>query len=316
MPCTVSLENCGSYSQEEVGESVSKLINNLGGIQKFVKRGQKVLLKPNIVKGSAPEECATTHPAVIEAVIKILKKQNCELLVGDAPFADDTLSAMKTCGISDVCKKLNVKIAVFDRKINIKNENGRVVRKFPLTHYFNEADAVINIPKLKTHSQLYFTGAVKNLYSMMPGPRRGFYHLKYSKMEYFANMLLDLYASLRKKVVLNVIDGICGMEGNGPCNGNAKFAGILGASSDAVALDFVMCRLIGLDVNNLPTIYYAKKRKDFLFNPQDIKIAGEKIENIKIGPFAEADFSTLNMMPKFVNSFKDYIMRHREELVY
>src|SRR3989339_1272176 len=316
MPCTVSLENCGSYSQEEVDKSVSKLINNLGGIQKFVKRGQKVLLKPNIVKGSAPEECATTHPAVIEAVIKILKKQNCELLVGDAPFADDTLSAMKTCGIYDVCKKLNVKIAVFDRKINIKNENGRVVRKFPLTHYFNEADAVINIPKLKTHSQLYFTGAVKNLYSMMPGPRRGFYHLKYSNMEYFANMLLDLYALLKEKVVLNIIDGVYGMEGNGPCNGSAKFAGILAASSDANSLELVSCVLTGLDSNNLPTLHYARKRKDYLLDEKNVKIIGEGIKNIKIEPFQEAEYSTLNMMPKFVNSFKDYIMRHKEEIVY
>ena len=112
------------------------------------------------------------------------------------------------------------------------------------------------------------------------------------------------------------MDGIYGMEGNGPCNGSAKFAGVLGASSDANAIDFLMCKLIGLDVKNLPTIYYAKKRKDFLFNPQDIKIAGEKIENIRIEPFAEADHHTLNMMPKFVNNFKDYILKHKSEIVY
>jgi len=316
MPYAVSLEKCNSYNQSEVYNSVRKLTAGLGGIQKFIKKGQKVLLKPNIVSGINSDECATTHPAVVEAVIKVLKEQNCNIFVGDSPFSDDINKAMRICGIYDVCRKHNVKIAVFDTKINIKNDNGLVVKEFPLTNYFSEVDAIINIPKLKTHSQLYFTGAVKNLYSMMPGPRRGFYHLKYSKMEYFANMLLDLYSLLRKKVVLNVMDGIYGMEGNGPCNGSAKFAGVLGASSDAVALDFVMCKLIGLDVENLPTIYYAKKRKDFLFNPQDIKITGEKIENIRIEPFAEANFSTLNMMPKFVNNFKDYILKHKSEIVY
>ena len=316
MSYVVGLQKCSSYNKNEVDASVRKLLFNLGGISKFIKKNQKILIKPNIVKGMKLEECGTTHPAVIEAVIKIIKENKCEVFVGDHPFADNTTEAMKICGIYDVCKNHNVKIAAFNKKINVKNGDGLVVKEFQLTHYFSEVDAIINIPKLKTHSQLYFTGAVKNLYSMMPGPRRGFYHLKYSNMEYFANMLLDLYALLRNKVVLNVIDGIYGMEGNGPCSGNPKFAGFLAASSDAVALDFIMCRLIGLNVDRLPTIHYAKKRKDFLFNKNKIKIVGEKIRNIKIEPFAEAEHNTLNMMPKFVNNFKDYIMRHKSELVY
>ncbi len=316
MPYAVSLKKCNSYKQEDVDKSIKKLIDNLSGISKFVKKSQKVLLKPNIVKGMKPNECGTTHPAVVEAIIKILKENKCEVFVGDEPFADDAVQAMKVCGIYDVCKKHNVEIAVFNKKIDVFNKNGFVVKEFPLTHYFNEVDAIINVPKLKTHSQLYFTGAVKNLYSIMPGPRRGFYHLKHSNMEYFANMLLDLYALLRKKVVLNIMDGIYGMEGNGPCSGNKIFAGVLAASSDAVALDFVMCNLIGLDIDNLATVYYARKRKDYLFEPKNIKIIGEKIENIKIEPFVEAEHHTLNMMPTFVNNFKDYIMRHKSELIY
>jgi len=316
MSYTVSLEKCSSYNQNQVDACVKRLLVNLGGIENFVRKGQKILLKPNIVSGMAPGECATTHPAIIESVIKILKQNKCDVLVGDNPFSDNTIEAMKNCGIYDVCEKHDAKIAVFDRKINSFNKDGLVVKQFPLTHYFEEVEAIINMPKLKTHSQLYFTGAVKNLYSIMPGPRRGFYHLKYSDMEYFANMLLDLYSLLRKKVVLNLMDGIYGMEGNGPCNGNPKFAGILAASSDAVALDFVMCNLVGLNVDNLPTAYYAGKRKDYLFNPKNIRIIGEEIRNIKIEPFAEAEYHTLNMMPKFVNNFKGYIMRHKSELVY
>ena len=316
MPCIVSLEKCNSYNQSEVDKSIRKLIDNLGGISKFVKKKQKILLKPNVVKGAKPEECATTHPAVIESMIRILKEHDCEVFVGDMPFADDTVEAMKACGIYGVCKKYGAEIAIFNKKTKEKNKNGLVVKEFQLTHHFKEVDAIINLPKLKTHSQLYFTGAVKNLYSIMPGPRRGFYHLKYSNMEYFANMLLDLYSLLRKKVVLNVMDGIYGMEGNGPCWGTAKFAGILSASNDANAIDFVMCRLIGLNVSNLPTIYYARKRKDFMFDEKNIKIISEKLKNVKIEPFKEAQFSTLNMMPKFVNNFKEYIIRHKSELVY
>lgn len=312
----VSLEKCNSYDQNKIDVSVKKLINNLGGIQKFIKNGQKVLLKPNVVKGMKPEECGTTHPVVVKAMIKILKELNCDVYVGDAPFVDDTLAAMKICGIYDVCEKYDAKMAVFDKKEIITNNNWIVVKKFPLTNYFSEVDAIINIPKLKTHAQLYFTGAVKNLYSIMPGPKRGFYHLKYSDMEYFANMLLDLYSILRKKVVLNIMDGIYGMEGNGPCGGNPKFAGILGASTDAVALDFVMCNMVGLNISNLPTIYYAKKRKDYLFDESKIRIVGETTKNIRIHPFKEAEFQTLNMMPKFVNNFKDYITRHKSELSY
>lgn len=312
----VSLEKCNSYTQSEVGLSVKKLISNLGGISNFVKIGQKVLLKPNLVKGAAPEECITTHPSIIEAVIKTLKEHGCEVFVGDYPFSGDTIKALKASGIYGVCVRHKAKIAIFHEKIMGKYDKGLVVKEFPLTGYFNDVDAVINLPKLKTHSQLYFTGAVKNLYSMVPGSRRGLYHLKYLNMEFFANMLLDLYGLLRKKVVLNVVDGVYGMEGNGPCNGNPKFAGVLGASSNAIALDYVMCNLVGLDINNLATVHYAKKRKDFQFNEKNIKIAGEKIENIKIEPFVEAEYRTLNMMPTFVNNFKDYIMRHKGELIY
>lgn len=316
MPSIVSLQKCGSYKQDEVDGAVKKLLGKLGGISNFAKKDQKILLKPNIVKGMKPEECGTTHPAIVESAIKMLKENDCEVYVGDQPFVGDELEAMKACGVYDVCKRLNAKIAVFGAKTNAFGKNGIVVKEFPLTRYFNEADAVINMPKLKTHSQLYFTGAVKNLYSMMPGPRRGFYHFKYSNLEQFANMLLDLYALLRKKVVLNIMDGVYGMEGNGPCGGNPKFAGVLAASNDANALDFVMCGLAGMDVDNLPTINYAKKRKDYQFNPKNIEIVGEKAINIKIEPFAEAEFHTLNMMPRFVNDFEDYITRHKSEMIY
>ena len=312
----VCLKKCGSYGQNEVDASVKMLLAYIGGIGRFIKRGQKVLIKPNLVKAAKPQECATTHPAVVESVIKILKEIGCEVFVGDMPFADSTMNAMKVCGIYDVCKKHGAKIAAFDKKMIYVNNEGLVVKKFQLTSCFNDADSVINLPKLKTHSQLYFTGAVKNLYSIMPGPRRGFYHLKYSNMEYFANMLLDLYSLLRNKVVLSIMDGVYGMEGNGPINGNPKFAGVLGASGDALALDFVMCGLIGLNPDNLPTLHYAKKRKDYNFNKSLIKIIGEKTENISIGAFTEAEPHTLSMMPKFVNNFKDYITRHKIELPY
>ena len=316
MPYIVSLQKCSSYIQNEVDESVKKLIYNLGGIEKFVGKKQKVLIKPNIVKAMPPEECGTTHPSIVEAVIKILKNNGCEVFVGDYPFLGDSIKAMKVSGIYEVCEKHNAKIALFDKKTNFAYKDGLVVKEFWLTNYFDEVDAIINVPKLKTHSQLYFTGAVKNLYSIMPGPRRGFYHLKYSNINYFANMLLDLYALIRKKVVLNVIDGVYGMEGNGPCDGNAKFAGILAASSDAVALDFVMCSLVGLDANKLPTVSHAIKRKDFLFKSKNINVVGEKISDIKINPFAEPGYHTLTRMPKFVNNFKDYIFRHKDELTY
>lgn len=312
----VSLGKCSSYNQDEVDASIKRLVDNIGGIGKFAKKGQKILLKPNIVKGVKPEKCATTHPSVVESVIKILNGLDCEIFVGDAPFAGSALKAMKISGIYDICKRYGAKAVSLNKKVKSSYGKGIVVKEFQVAQYFNEADAIINLPKLKTHSQLYFTGAVKNLYGIMPGPRKGFYHLKYPGMEYFANMLLDLYALLREKVVLNIMDGIYGMEGDGPCNGKAKFAGILGASDDAVALDFVMCGLAGLDIEKLPTADYAKKRGDYMFNPKNIKVVGEKAENIRIKPFAEAKYSTLNMMPKFISKFQDYIMRHKGEMAY
>src|SRR3989338_2307818 len=127
MECQVGLQKCDSYSQHDVDNAIKKLLEDIGGISHFIKNSKKILLKPNIVKGMKPEECGTTHPALVEAVIKILKDKGCEVYVGDAPFADDTLEAMKISGIYNVCRKNNAKIAIFDKKIR-KLYDGGIVR--------------------------------------------------------------------------------------------------------------------------------------------------------------------------------------------
>jgi len=316
MKSTVSLQKCSSYDQKAVDYSVSRLINNLGGINKFIKRNSKVLLKPNLVKAAKPEDSITTHPAVIEAIAKILLKQKCEIYVGDDPFSADMIKALETSGIHDVCKKYGLKIAKFRERTKIIYKNGMVVKDFNITNYFDFVDSIINVPKLKTHCQLYYTGAIKNLYSMMPGPKRGYYHLKYSNMEKFANMLIDLYCLLKRKITLNIIDGVYGMEGNGPTSGVPKFAGVLGASQDAAALDYVMCKLIGLNVGKSPLIEYSRIRKEIMLDPDKILIRGHSFDSIKVAPFREADEHSLYMMPKFRSLFKEYIEKRKDELIY
>jgi uncharacterized protein (DUF362 family) len=271
----VSLVKCANYSQSNVDKAIIKALD-LAEIK--IPKGKKILIKPNIV-GSFPKKqnLATTNPTIIEAICKILKKNKCKIFIGESSFTN-TVEAFKDSGIEKVAKKYGAKILIFeqDKLIKIKDSNAKVLKEFRISKTLKEVDLVINVPKLKTHLLTKFTGAIKNLYGVLPGGIKQKLHMKAPTVKRFGKMLIDIYQNVKPEI--NIMDGIMGMEGAGPTAGDPKKAGYILASKNAVSLDMASIKLIGYNLREIFYLNEALKRK---VAPKKFLLVGqEKIPNL------------------------------------
>ncbi|HOD15357.1 MAG TPA: DUF362 domain-containing protein [Spirochaetota bacterium] len=248
----VALIRCNSYDLEEVRIAVRRGLDLLGGAGRFATQGRKVLLKPNLLVGEAPEKCVNTHHAVFRAVVELFLETGALLSYGDSPAFGSTSFAAKRCGIQDAAHDLNIPEADFKTGIDVFFEKGVQNKKFTVAKAVTDNDVVISLPKLKTHAFEKFTGAVKNQFGCIPGVRKGEYHIKLPDAEQFARMLVDLNGLVNP--ALYIMDGIMAMEGNGPRGGKPRRMNLLILSADPIALDATVCRLLGLDPEYVPTI--------------------------------------------------------------
>jgi ferredoxin len=166
--------------------------------------------------------------------------------------------------------------------VEVKNP-GRFQR-FEIARAAYEADAIINLPKLKTHGMTTLTGAVKNLFGCVPGKRKVQWHFNAGvNHELFATMLNELCALLKPR--LTIMDAVIGMEGNGPGSGNPRRIGVVIAGRDPVAVDVVSSRVLGVAPERLPLIRAAAAAGLGETRPERISVLGESLSNVKISHF-------------------------------
>jgi len=274
----VSIVKCADYNQALVDKAVEKALKLIDfDFSRF--KGKKVLIKPNVV-GVFPKKqiICTTNPSLVEAVCKILKKNNCKIFIGDSPFTAPEAS-FKASGIEKIAKKYG-KLVIFelDKLVNIKDKNAKVLKKFPISKTLRNADLVINMPKLKTHSLTKFTGAVKNLYGVIPGGLKQRTHLKAKGDKKFSNILVDIYQNIQPE--LTIMDGIISMQGEGPTSGDPVKTKLIIASKNGIALDIACCKMIGLPPKQVFTTREAIKRK--IYSSFKFELVGmNKLPNFK-----------------------------------
>jgi len=267
----VSIVKCNDYSK--VKNSIKQSLDLIGGLEKIIKPDDMVLLKVNLLMAKKPEQAVTTHPSVVKAVIQLVKEKGGIPFVGDsAGGAGLTDKAFEVSGIKKVVEEENVEL------LNFETTGTYRVKGLNIAKPLLDSDVVISLPKLKTHTFTFFTGAVKNFFGGIPGKQKSELHSKHQKLEDFSNMLLDIYSAVKPK--LGIMDGVLGMEGDGPSNGEAVKSNIVLSSFDCIALDYVSSALIGYNPMGIATTRLAYKRK--LGETENIEIAGEKIENVKI----------------------------------
>ena len=252
---TVVLQRCAAYDSNKVYSAILRLFEHLGGIARYIRPSQRILIKPNLIVPKCPDVPAQTHPEVIYAVARIVKEAGAVPLVGDSPAWSHTRGCLKALGIDERLEALGAEIIQLDQPVRMDIDGMTV----GLSRVALEADAIINLPKLKAHQQLGATFAFKNMYGCvagLAGKEKAYWHFARGK-DYakFCRMIIGIYQTLNP--VLNIIDGIVSMEGQGPINGQPRQVGCLIAGVDPMACERVCCELVGFNPADLPLLKTA-----------------------------------------------------------
>ena len=240
------------YNLAEIKNKVEMSITSLGGFEKLFRKNSRILLKPNVLAGFAPESCVTTNPVFLQAVIEYFQENGCKVFVGDSPAITGLKGALIKTGMYDVITKTGAEVVEFKVSKSITISEEFLFKKLELASEIFEYDHIVNLPKLKTHSMMLMTLAVKNLFGCVVGKQKAGWHLKCGK-DYasFANMLVEVASIVGP--TLNIVDGIWGMEGNGPSAGTPVHTGVILAGENPAAVDIAICNLIGLRPEQLLT---------------------------------------------------------------
>lgn len=282
MKSRVSIVRCKDYDRNLIHEKVSEAVDLLGGINALIKSGEKVLIKPNLLKARPPEAAVTTHPEVVRAVIRLVRHAGGNPVVGDSPGMGEEKEVLRRTGILRVMEEEDTPVADFSDSIEIRG-TGRFHR-FDIAKSAAEADAIINVPKFKTHGMMVMTGAVKNLFGCVPGKKKVQWHFNAGvDHELFALMLVELSALLKPR--MTILDAVTAMEGNGPGSGDPRNMGLIIAGEDTVAIDAVSAVIVGLTPMQMPVIRAAKLSGIGEPRIDQIRILGEDINNIMVKDF-------------------------------
>jgi uncharacterized protein (DUF362 family)/NAD-dependent dihydropyrimidine dehydrogenase PreA subunit len=289
----VTVVDARSYDPSELEGAIEKALEPLGTLSSFIKPGMNVLVKPNLLVAAKPSAAVTTNPALVRAVIRLVKKVGGVPQVGDSPALHTTLRALDKTGILKAAEDENALVARFEEKRKVRVAPPSRFREFDLAREGVEADAIINLPKAKTHGYMGLTLAVKNMFGLIVGTEKAQWHLKAADdPDLFAAMLVTLVKALPP--TLSILDAVVGMEGNGPRSGTPRNIGFLAASADAVALDVVVSKLLGFDENSVRTLRAARLENVGVFDPNDIDffdMRSRKGEVIRLRPAVSSDFS-------------------------
>ena len=298
----VSVLKCNEYNPDLIYNVIKE---SLANIDFQIPVNKTILLKPNVLSQAKPETAVDTHPAVLDALCKLLKENNNEIWIGDSGGISaygGTKKAFQVSGIEAIAKKHNVRLISFEgsKRKKIIDNNAKVLKEFIVAKEPFEVDLIINVPKLKTHVLMKYTGAVKNMFGCVPGGGKSEKHALAPNEDMFSNLLLDIYQNITPH--LNIMDAIIGLEGDGPGSaGKPKKVGLILASKDAPSLDIEASRIIGYNPLDIKTIKHAIERN---LSPriEDVEIIGEK--NITID-FKRPTMKTnlTSNMPKFLIKF-------------
>lgn len=269
---TVAVAACNTYNLDQVRQAVLAALNALGGIQRFVQPGMRVLLKPNLMALTPPERAVTTHPAVIQVVTELVQQAGGQVWIGDSPAgpADNGPRAWRTSRLDEVAHHTGAQLVHFDTNVW---KQLRGVSYF-IARPAIEADLIINLPKLKTHVFTLYSGAVKNLFGLIPGELKREAHYRAPTVEQFTPVLVDILELAQP--ALTILDGIIGLEGDGPgAAGAARPFGCIAASTDSVALDAVLSRAMGYQPGQVMHLTEAERRGLGVASVDKINITGD-----------------------------------------
>jgi len=258
----VYLDNCREYDPDKIEKII---IDGIAYLGVKIPRQSKVLLKPNVLGAYVPERHITTHPAIVEAMAKVLLDNGNAVIIADSSsIPGGTVRALEKSGIAGIGNRLgSVSVHSFEEfpSRSYSNPQNLFLQELNLPRILDDVECIINLPKFKSHTLTKLTGAVKNLFGCIPGGGKPQAHVMAPSTEEFSQLLVDLYWFVKPKILLNVMDGIVGIDGFGPGPaGRKNRAGFVGLSADAIALDTACSTVIRVDPQKICTNRFGIER--------------------------------------------------------
>lgn len=308
---SVVISKCEDYQKDRLQSIVDGLFCKLG-VYDEIKEGMTVVIKPNLIMRSKPDAAIITHPNVIEAVGKAVQKAGARVLIAESSGGVFTPAYVKNvfagCGYSKMAQENGFELYTECKSREVFAENAMRCKSFEVVEPFLTADYIIDIAKLKTHGMTMMSGAVKNLFGVVPGLLKPELHCRFPDKTDFAEMLVDLCDLIKPQ--LSIIDAVFGMEGNGPTGGEPRYVGLIMGSESPYELDVAAAEIIGLEPMSVPMIKNAADRG--FVKPDELEITGETLESVKVKDFRKARASSadfIDRLPQFLRPLAGKLSR-------
>jgi uncharacterized protein (DUF362 family)/Pyruvate/2-oxoacid:ferredoxin oxidoreductase delta subunit len=275
----VMVLKCNDYDVQLIKKNLKRGLEPWGGMEAFVQPNQQVLLKVNLVMAKKIEKSATTHPVLVQAVTELVQEVGAKVIIGDSPGGPFNESMVKRVyrktGMEEVAKKTGAELNWNFEETQSTFTEGEILKNITLGSFISDADVIINLPKFKSHGLTKMTGGVKNMFGAVPGLLKAEYHMKMQEINDFSNALMDI--ALATNPDLTILDGIMGMEGEGPTGGEPIKLNTILISPNPAALDVVMAKVAKVDPLSIPTIKIAKDR-GLIYQLEEVELLGEEVE--------------------------------------
>ena len=290
--------SCPDYGQAE--GAIRALVEQMGGMGRFVRPGERIVLKANLLRAAPPESAICTHPAVVEAVARLVKEAGGTPVICDSPggalHKEAVLRSLyEKTGMAAAAAAAGAELSMDSSTRTVSLPEGKVLRQAEIITPVAEADGVIDLCKMKTHVLMSMTGAVKNLFGVIPGLSKVGYHATHPDHATFADVLLDLTGYVKPR--LSLMDGILAMEGDGPgSSGTPRQAGLLLASANPLALDTAAGAIMNLPRQDNPVLLAAERRGLTPCRMEDVELIGGTVEELRMADYKFPASTKSNLM--------------------
>ena len=292
----VHLAACPDYEPARVRQALARVVEGCGGLHREIHPGDQVLIKPNLLGAYTPEQRVTTDPSLVRAVVGMVLDLGGRPLIADSPALDSFARSAQKSGLAQVAKETGARIEELSQPTPVKAPGSPVFASLEIARQVVESDLVINLPKLKTHSQMLLTLGVKNCFGAVVAQRKAQWHFMAGTDRLaFANLLLDIHAAVAP--TLTIMDGVWGMQGLGPSSGSPVHLGLVAASRDALALDLALADLLAVPRNRWP-LFLAAQARDLL--PQGVELAGDDPAGLALPALELPQLGNLEMVPAWL----------------
>jgi len=290
-----SVSKCDSYEAAIVKKALDNCLKELGGLNKFVTKTDTVLIKPNLLMPAKPEKAITTHPVIIKVLLAELKKIGCKVIIADSSSGCYTKECMEK--VYDECGYSGFKELTYDFSSKEYSNKDGFIKKYELISSFFKADKIISVSKAKTHMLTMLTCATKNLFGLIAGKEKTRFHSRFKTVDDFSKMLVDL-ASFANPC-LNIVEGVLGMDGEGPSRGNIRKLGLIAAGTNCFETDYNISKIVGMDYEKIPYLRIAKEKGLFKEN----KVDYQEFKVIYKLPNSELISKLFKLIPSWLRSF-------------